>query len=77
MAETTMEAVPIPTEEPKREKKKRKFLLPFGVHDSVHRDHHCRHLHVVRAGRPILEAALRCRERQAGDDHADRRGVPA
>ena len=28
MAETTMEAVPIPTEEPKREKKKRKFSFP-------------------------------------------------
>ena len=28
MAETTMEAVPIPTTEPKREKKKRKFSFP-------------------------------------------------
>ena len=44
MAETTMEACPIPTEEPGKEKKKRKFLPSLGVHHPVHRDHYRRHL---------------------------------
>ena len=74
MAETTMEAVPIPTEEPKREKKKRKFSFPsaFTI------------LFIVTIIAvictwfvPVLEAALRFRERQIGDDDTDRRGVRA
>ena len=77
MAETTMEAVPIPTEEPKREKKKRKFSFPSAFTILFIVTIIAVILHVVRAGRPVLEAALRFRERQIGDDDTDRRGVRA
>ena len=38
-----------PDHRARKGKEEAQVLLPLGIHDSVHRDHHCRHLHVVRA----------------------------
>ncbi|MFR1166985.1 MAG: hypothetical protein ACLSDQ_04860 [Adlercreutzia equolifaciens] len=75
MAETTMEAVPIPTEEPKREKKKRKFSFPSAFTILFIVTIIAVICTFVPAGQ--YSKLLYDSEAAIGDDDADRRGVRA